>query len=345
MGAKNKRYRAGVIGAGAIAQAFHLPRYHDHERVELVAFSDPDPERHREMGKLYGSVKGYAHYADMLAQENLDIVSVCTPNKFHADATIKALQAGCHVLCEKPMAVSLKEVDQMTEAAKTAKRKLMIGYTHRLMLGPERCKALLKEKAIGKPFMIRVRFAHSGPYPGWAKGDWFYKPELSAGGVMLDMGIHAIDLCLWLFGPIISVSAKANTLIKKIAVDDNALLMLEFKNGAMGYIEVGWTSKPGFSGLEIYGTEGSLICDYLKGLQRVIGKVNPSGKTIPDWKLLEKNPTQGGWAKEIDYWIDVVEGKQKLTMDARAGRDALEVALAAYKSSASGKAIQIGQGG
>ena len=339
--AKDRRYRAGVIGGGAIAQAFHLPGYAKHEQVDLVAFADPEPARHREMAKLYESIKGYAHYADMLAQEKLDIVSVCTPNKYHADATIKALQSGCHVLCEKPMAITLKEADQMAEAAKIAKRKLMIGYTHRLLQGPATCKTLLTEKALGKPFMIRVRFAHGGPYPGWAKGDWFYKPELAAGGAMLDMGIHAIDLCLWLFGPIASVSAKASTLIKKIEVDDNALLLLEFKNGAMGYIEVGWTSKPGFSGLEIYGTEGSLICDYTKGLQLLGGKATASGKNANEWKLIEKNPTQGGWAREIDYWLNVITGKEKLTMDAQAGRAALEIALAAYKSSTTGKRITI----
>ncbi len=91
---------------------------------------------------------------------------------------------------------------------------------------------------------------------------------------MFDMGIHAIDLCLWLFGPVRAVSGRAATLIKKIEVDDNAVMLLDFKNGALGYIEVGWTSKPGFSGLEIYGTEGSLICDYINGLKLCGGKAS-----------------------------------------------------------------------
>lgn len=339
--AEVKKYRAGVIGAGAIAQACHLPGYAKHSLVELAGFADPEPARHKEMGKLYGGLKGYAHYKDLLANEKLDVVSICTPNKYHAEAALAAFEAKCHVLCEKPVATTLKEADRMIEAAKRARRKFMVGFTHRLFSGPQQCKALLEEKTLGKPFMIRVRFAHGGPFPGWAKSDWFYNPELAAGGAMLDMGIHAIDLCLWLFGPVAAVTAKAGALIKKIEVDDNALLILEFKNGRWGYIEVGWTSKPGFSGFEIYGTEGSLICDYVKGLQRVGGKASAGKDSSSEWKMLDKNPARGGWAIEIRHWMDVVTGAGKLKMDGKAGRAALEVALAAYKSSATGKRLAL----
>jgi predicted dehydrogenase len=231
----------------------------------------------------------------------------------------------------------------MVAAAKKAKKKLMVGFTHRLFSGPKKCKEILASKSLGKPFMMRVRFAHGGPYPGWAKSDWFYVKDLAAGGAMLDMGIHAIDLCLWLFGPAVGVTAKAGTLIKKIEVDDNAVLILEFKTGALGYIEVGWTSKPGFSGLEIYGTEGSLICDYTRGLYLIGGKASAGKDSASDWKLIEKSPTHGGWATEIGYWIEVVRGEEKLTMDGKAGRNALEIALAAYKSSVTGKRVAIGK--
>ena len=341
MAEKEKRYRAGVIGAGSIAQACHLPGYAKNEHAELVAFADPEPVRHKEMAKLYGETKGYAHYNDMLANEKLDVVSVCTPNKYHAGAAIAALEAKCHVLCEKPVSVTLKEADKIIAAAKKARRKFMVGFTHRLFEGPRQCKDVLERKVLGKPFMIRARFAHGGPFPGWAKSDWFYMKDLAAGGAMLDMGIHAIDLCLWLLGPIVAVTAKAGALIKKIEVDDNALMILEFKKGPLGYIEVGWTSKPGFTGLEIYGTEGSLICDYTKGLQLCGGKASAGTDSVSKWKMLDAKPTQGGWSVEIDHWMDVLMGKEKLTMTGKAGRAALEVALAAYKSSDTGKRVAI----
>jgi predicted dehydrogenase len=189
--------------------------------------------------------------------------------------------------------------------------------------------------------MIRVRFAHGGPYPGWAANNWFYKKALSKGGALLDMGIHAIDLCHWLIGPIATVSGRAATLIKRIEVDDNALLQLEFRNGALGYIEVGWTSPPGFSGFEIYGTKGSLICDYAKGLSLCTGRSSAGRDSSMQWKSLDPKPTRGGWDVEIGHWLDVIEGKAPLTMTGKAGRDALAVALAAYTSSESGRRITL----
>jgi len=336
-----RKYRAGVIGAGAIAQACHLPGYAKHPQVVLAAFADPEPARHQELATLFPGLHGHIDFKRMLREEQLDVVSVCSPNKFHAAHTVAALEAGCHVLCEKPMAVTLKEADRMIDAARKARKKLMIGFTQRLCSGPRHCKEMLQQGVIGKPFMIRVRFAHGGPYPGWAKGSWFYQKDLAAGGAMLDMGIHAIDQCLWLLGPVTAVSARCATLIKKIAVDDNAVLLLDFKNGALGYIEVGWTSKPGFTGFEIYGTEGSLICDYIKGLSLCRGKASAGADSSSTWTTVDETPARGGWEVEIAHWMDVVMGKERLTMTGKTGRHALEVALAAYKSDKTGKRIAL----
>lgn len=339
---KAHTYRVGVIGAGSIAQHCHLRGYRDLPNVKLVAFADPAKRRHEEMAASFPGVNGYRDYRRMLEREKLDVVSVCAPNKVHAPASIAALEAGCHVLCEKPMATTLREADAMIAAAKRARKKLMVGFTHRLFSGPQKCKELLKQKALGKPFMMRVRFAHGGPHPGWAKDpNTFYNPRIAAGGALLDMGIHAIDLCLWLFGPVKAVMAKSVTLIKKIRVDDNAVLLLEFASGALGCIEVGWTSKPGFSGFEAYGTEGSLICDYAKGLQQCGGIASAGTDSKLEWQMLDKSPTTGGWKIEIPYWMDVVAGKTRLEMDGAAGKASLAVALAAYQSSKTGKRVRL----
>ncbi len=340
--AKNKKYQVGIIGAGAIAQGAHMPGYAGVESAEMVAFTDIAKARHPEVLEKYPQMRAYTDYREMLKNEKLDVVSVCTPNRFHATHAIAALEAGCHVLCEKPMAATLKETEVMEAAAKAAKKKLMIGFTHRLYTGTRKCKELLQQKALGKPFMIRVRFAHGGPYPGWAKDpNTFYDPKTAVGGAMLDMGIHAIDLTQWLFGPVVSVMARTETICKKIEVDDNAVMILTFQSGALGYIECGWTSKPGFLGLEIYGTEGSLICDYIKGLQMVGGKASAGADSSSEWKVIDDQPTRGGWAIELAEWIDIVAGKKKLDIDAAVGRSALAVALAAYKSSKTGKAVSI----
>ncbi len=339
--ANTKRYRAAVIGGGAIAQECHLPGYTIDPRADLVAFADPVKARHGEIQERFGDVAGYTDYREMLTEVRPDVVSICTPNTMHASMAVDALKGGAHVLCEKPLATTLRDADHMIETAKCARKKLMTGFTHRLYAGPQRCKALLKDRAIGKPFMIRVRNAHGGPYPGWAKGKWFYNPEKAAGGVLLDMGIHAIDLCHWLFGPVKSISAQTKTLVKRIPLDDNALILLEFKNGAMGYIEAGWTSIPGFGGIEIYGTEGTIICDYFNGMRLCTGHAAAGRDSVYEWEVVEPNPLVGGWTAEIPYWLDVLDGTRKLEMTGQAGRAALEVALAAYKSSASGRRITL----
>ena len=245
------------------------------------------------------------------------------------------------MLCEKPMALSLDDADAMMDAAKRARRKLMIGFTHRLLRGNQQCKQMLQERALGKPFMMRARFAHGGPIPGWAKDRWFYDKRKAGGGALLDMGIHAIDLCLWMMGPVKSVTANAATLVKRIPVDDNAVLSLEFTNGALGYIEVGWTSQPGFIGTEIYGTKGSLINNYLTGLQLCAGKASAGTDDVTKWTMIDRKPATGGWPIEIDAWIDVVRGNEKLTMTGATGRSALAVALAAYESSKTGKRVNL----
>lgn len=336
-----RQYRVGVIGAGAISQALHFPGYKKDKRARLVAFADPTADRHTEVIEKFGKMAGYTDYREMLANEDLDVVSVATPNAFHARQAVAAFNAGCHVLCEKPIASTLREADQILAAARRAMKKLMIGFSHRMFTGPQKCKELLAQGVIGTPFMIRVRFAHGGPFPGWAKNSWFYNKKLSKGGAMLDMGIHAIDLCHWFMGPVKNVSARAVTLIKPIEVDDNALLQLEFAKGALGYIEVGWTSPPGFSGFEIYGTKGSIICDYGKGLSLCTGKSSAGRDSTMQWKVLDAKPLRGGWDVEIGHWLDVIDGKAKHTLTGEAGRDALAVALAAYKSSNTGRRINL----
>jgi len=338
---KEKILAAATIGAGSIAQHCHMPGYAKSPHTELVAFADPALARHREIKKLYPTARGYKTHEEMFANERLDVVSICTPNKFHAEGVLAALAAGCDVLCEKPMATKVSDARKMFAAARKARKKLMIGFTHRTMAGSKQCKELLARRALGKPFMIRLRYAHGGPFPGWAKDDWFYSQDLAAGGAMLDMGIHAIDLALWLMGPVKAVTARTATIIKRIEVDDNALLVLEFASGALGYIEVGWTSKPGFTGFELYGTKGSIICDYNKGLQMCGGKASAGEDSVLEWQMLDPEPARGGWPAEMVEWIDVVRGKQRLTMTGQDGINALAVALAAYSSSKSGRRVAL----
>ena len=145
--AKKPPYKVGIIGAGAIAQECHFPGYKKDRRSKVVAFAEPTAERHTEVKERFGKkLVGYTDYKEMIKNEDLDIISICTPNAFHAENAIAALEAGCHVLCEKPIATTLKDADRMIAAAKKARKKLMVGFTHRLFRGPQKTRQMIKDK-------------------------------------------------------------------------------------------------------------------------------------------------------------------------------------------------------
>jgi predicted dehydrogenase len=194
--------------------------------------------------------------------------------------------------------------------------------------------------------MIRVRLAHSGPLPGWAKSDWFYNPKLARGGAMLDMAIHAIDQALWHLGPVRSVQAVVKTLRKKIKVDDNAVLLLEFaRTRALGYVEAGWTSPAGFNGIEIMGDHGCILEDYAGAgtLTVTTGKITPDlrVKTRLVTKVVDRNANKGAWGIEIAEVVKAFRRNSDLGCSIDAGGAALRVALAGYESSRTGRRVTI----
>jgi predicted dehydrogenase len=335
--------RAGVIGCGAIAQALHLPGYAGCSGVSLVAASDPDPARRREVERVFPDICTYADHRRMLKAEDLGVVSVASPNRYHAAHACEALVAGADVFLEKPPALSMAEVDEIRRAERRTGRHVIVGFTQRFIRGNRRAKKALNQGAIGEPYMIRVRFAHSGPIPGWAKSDWFHNPKLAGGGALWDMGIHAIDLVLWLMGPIRAVQATCQTLRKEIRVEDNAVVLAEFAGRrALGYLEVGWTSPSGFYGWEICGDEGSLTFDYQGKLTIQQGRRDPSGKVrgIRE-RVLDDKPTTGGWPWEIRDVMRALAAEDDMGMGMKAGARAVAVGVAAYKSARTGNRVAV----
>ncbi len=337
-----KPYRAVVIGCGAIAHHCHIPGYQNNKWCELAAVADPSTKNLKIAKETFKIEKGYRDPLEMLEKEKPDLVSVGSPNIYHAEQAIAALEAGCHVLCEKPLCVSMKEAENIRKAAEQAGTIFMVAFSNRLYRGNIKAKKALDSGKIGESYMIRIRFAHEGPSPGWAMSDWFYSPEKAHGGAMFDMGIHAIDLAAYYLGKIKKVNAMMGTLAKKIKLEDNAILQFGFASGKLGYAEVGWTSKQGFAGVEINGSEGALVVDYTNTARIITGTTSPSGKQVVRSKTIEKNPTEGGWDIEIDHFVDAVRKNKQPDMDLEAGIDSLRVALGAYESAQKEKMITVG---
>ena len=168
-------------------------------------------------------------------------------------------------------------------------------------------------------------------------------PSIAGGGAIFDMGIHAIDLCHWLVGMTTAVSAEIATLRKPIALDDNALMALRLGPRAMGYIEVGWTSGPGFLGVEIYGDDGTIINDYAGPVRVCTGLSSPDHNVgnVTAWRELEPRNMPGAWEYEIDYFVETILAGGDFPMGLDAGINALAVALAAMESARTGQRQQV----
>lgn len=331
------KLRAAVIGAGAIAHHCHLPGYRDHPDCELVALAEIDPQRARQAAETFNVPRYYSDYNQMLQRESLHMVSVCTPNYLHREMAEAVARRGIALLLEKPVAPTLADALAIRQAVQASGAACMVAFTHRFFEANVQARQIIQAGTIGPPFMIRVRFAHGGPQPGWAMSDWFYRRSLAGGGALLDMGIHAIDLCHWLIGPIGSVWAIMGTLCKDIEVDDNAVIGIEFEQvRAFGYIEVGWTSCPGFVGLEVYGPEGTIIVDYFGRMQLIIGSVAPDGTDRTRRQCLDLTPTAGGWPAQMKTFIDCVRDGRPMPVGIDQGVAASAVAEAAQQSARQG---------
>lgn len=345
-----EKLRVGVVGVGSIGKV-HLTGYAAAAAagdVEIHAIADPHDRRRNEMGDLFGvdPTRRYEDHETMLAEEPLDIVSVCTPNLHHFDVAKSAILKGCHTLCEKPLTLDMDQARMLKTLAAEQGVKTMVAFSHRFMAGNIEGKRLIDAGELGKPFMIRVRYAHGGPYPGWAQGDWFYDPVVSGGGALLDMGIHAIDIVRCLVGPIHTVSGQVRTLRRDIDVDDNAVLVLDFGPEAkcLGYIECGWTSGPGFGGIEVYGDNGTCLVLDFDEPRMMRGVKNPDGTETVETTKLTLGDGPSHWPLQMKSWVDFVLGRPTPTpipgLDE--GIASLEVALAATESSRTGRRIDVG---
>lgn len=259
--------KIGIIGCGGIARVRHAPEYQANSNCKLVAFYNHSREKAERMAEQYGGV--CCNDVEELLSMGLNVVSICTSNDSHAKLTIQALKAGCHVLCEKPMALTLTECKSMVEAAKKNHRKLMIANNQRFTPAHQKAKELVKNGAIGKILSFETKFIHRGP-DMWTgnSNPWFYDKEKAGLGALGDLGVHKIDVIHHILGePIVSVQAALKTLDKRypdgnlINVEDNAWCIMETASGVTGSLYAGWTCYGNErNSFVVYGTEGILRC-------------------------------------------------------------------------------------
>jgi predicted dehydrogenase len=258
----------GVIGVGAIAQRRHIPECCANPDSQIAALADPVPGRAESVCSHYGGrAKCYADYKEMLRDPNVDAVVVAGPNSLHAQQSIEALQAGKHVLVEKPMARTLAEAEAMNTAAAASGRQLMVAHCWRFHEDVRALRARIAAGELGEITKTRGYGVHAG----WGPSGWFTDLELAGGGALLDMGVHAIDTARFLLGDpaLETVCARIATRHGDYAVDDDGLLLIGWANGTSSLVESGWwhAHLPGLEAdTEVYGTAGyARIWDFTEG--------------------------------------------------------------------------------
>jgi UDP-N-acetylglucosamine 3-dehydrogenase len=253
-----KKLKIGIVGLGRVASKTHIPVLKSLGNVEVVAGVEKNPERAERVKRLFGLARVYDRYEDMFDSEKLDGVYVCLPNFLHKDACIKALERGLHVLCEKPMGMSVKEAEEMTALAEAKGLVLMPGYKKRYARNFKRAKELIEDGLLGKIIQVQGIFVTPGPYISWdPKSDWYLDEKWH--GVIYDTACHLVDLLLYLVPyEILDLKVVSQHGFDGYNTPTNVGCTFEMEGGIVGDLTVGWRASTDILSLSIHGTAGSI---------------------------------------------------------------------------------------
>ena len=335
--------RWGIIGCGAIGPK-HARFLERMPKVSVVAAADNDPEALERMCTRFG-LKGYLDFQAMILHEHLDVVSVCTPSGLHHDMAIWALQHGCHVLVEKPMAINVPACDAMITAQRETGKILSVVHQHRYDAASIQAKELMKSNALGTVSLgdAQVKWYRSTHYyqrnGGW-RGTW----AMDGGGVLMNQAIHAIDLLTWLMGPVASVRAYSDHRFHAIEAEDSAVAAIKFQSGALGVVEGTTVAYPGVTTrLEIVGSRGSLrieddALDYLYTAQPS-DNMGDYGKRQPSLPALSLPLV--GFAAQLQDLVDSIVQQRPPEVTAEEARQPVKVIRAIYLAAQTGKEVTL----
>lgn len=261
-----KMPRVGVIGLGSIGR-IHIASWKANG-VTPVAFADAVPAALEATVAEHGG-KAFNDGIALIENGSVDIVSICTPPRFHRELGIAAAKAGIAVLCEKPLAMTLDDAQAMVAAVEASGSLFMVGFCHRFEPAIEKLKAMIEAGKLGEVMTFRNRFAG---LMANAHETWFSNPAVSGGGALADTSIHSIDMFRYLVGDVVGVQAMTSTRETAhgpaLKVEDTGVILLRTANGELGVIESSWRTPPGEWSVTIYGTKGSAVVDYGDGTFR-----------------------------------------------------------------------------
>jgi len=343
------RIRCGVIGLGA--GRAHIMGYRSHPEAEVAAIADVDGKRLNAVGEELGIKVRYESAEEMLKSEKLDVVSVATPNKFHKPLTLAALEAGCHVLCEKPMAMNAAEAREMLEAASAADRRIMINFSFRFNEVAESCKSQVDAGMLGEVYFARTCWLRRRGMPGF--GGWFGQKALAGGGPLIDLGVHRIDLALWLMGypkPVWVLGSTYDHIASEAArkqkaafdVEDFAVGLVKFDNGATLEAEASWAGyikEWEMMETRLLGTRGGMLYHNIGESYQFEAEIftEREGQHF-DTKL---HPMGNPPSSAMRHFIDSILAGKPHTATGEEGLIVMQLLDALYQSAATGAPVHI----
>ncbi len=250
--------RWGLIGCGDIAKKRVAPALRDLLKVDFVAVNRANFALAEEFARTFGARKWYADWRELLADPEIDAVYIATPVDLHAKQTIAAAEAGKHVLCEKPMALNVADCDRMIAACAANNVKLGIAYYRHFYPVIARVKEIIASGEIGQTVLANI---NAFEWNDMQKGDaryWFFTPEKSGGGPMMDFGCHRIEVLTNIFGTIIEVKSFTDNLLFEREVEDTSAAFFKFANGTRATLTVTHAAFESQDTLDIFGSQGSL---------------------------------------------------------------------------------------
>ena len=326
----------GIIGAGLISERNMIPAMIKAENTELIAIMDVDGKRAKEISQKFSISKFYLSEEELLEDKDIDAVYIATPSYLHAKQVIKAAEHSKHILCEKPMALTLKDCEKMLIACERNNVKLSMGFMMRFHPYHLKAKEIIETKIIGE--IIKVRAQWNFWYPP-KDGLWRQDLHLGGGGCLMDVGIHCVDLLRFLVGEIDEVVALMGNVIFQYPVEDISTLLLKFKKGEQGIIDNSFSvdSANSLNGIEIYGTKGVIIT------KKTISCFAGGTMTTLIGGKEERYPASkvDVYQKEIEDFVSSIKNKRKLSVEGKTGLHALKIVLAGYESAKLKKTVRI----
>ncbi|MFS0781081.1 Gfo/Idh/MocA family protein [Bacillus sp. 1P06AnD] len=348
-------FKVGVVGLGSISE-FHINAYQKNPQVQLMAFCDINEKRLEERGNEYKVPHRYTDYRDLLANKDIEAISICTWNNSHAEIATAALQAGKHVLIEKPISVDVEQALQVEKIARASNKVAQIGFVRRFGSNVQILDKFIKNDDLGTIYYAKASVIRRLGNPG----GWFSDSKRSGGGPLIDLGVHIVDICWYLMGKPKPVSVTGNTYhllgnrshIENLSfykaadydadindVEDLANAMIVFENGSSLLLDVSYTlhAKEDEMAVKIYGEKGGaevepellLIAEKHDTILNMQPQIDFKGF---DFEL--------AFEKEVNHFIECCMTGDETIAPVEDGVEVLKMLSAIYQSAKLGKEIR-----